>query len=134
MFSKSMKEKGQGLVEYAIILSLVAITVIAVMRVMGPKVCNTFSTINSSLPGSSSSANCGGASAPDPYANTWGPSTMGASYARDNFCAGKPSGTGYNVINVGSGWFVGGGSGTTPGSYPGHESAWATLDSSGVCP
>jgi pilus assembly protein Flp/PilA len=44
------KEKGQGLVEYAIILALVAIVVIAVMRILGPKIGNTFSTINSSLP------------------------------------------------------------------------------------
>jgi len=44
------KEQGQGLVEYAIILALVAIIVIAVMRVLGPKVGNTFSSINSSLP------------------------------------------------------------------------------------
>ena len=44
------KEKGQGLVEYAIILALVAIVVIAIMRLLGPKIGNTFSTINSSLP------------------------------------------------------------------------------------
>jgi pilus assembly protein Flp/PilA len=44
------KEKGQGLVEYAIILVFVAIVVIAVMRLVGPKVGNVFSTINSSLP------------------------------------------------------------------------------------
>jgi pilus assembly protein Flp/PilA len=44
------KEKGQGLVEYAIILALVAIVVIAVMRLLGPKIGNTFSTIGSSLP------------------------------------------------------------------------------------
>jgi len=43
------KEKGQGLVEYAIILALVAIVVIAVMRILGPIIGNTFSTINSSL-------------------------------------------------------------------------------------
>ena len=42
-------ERGQGLVEYAIILALVAIVVIAVMRLMGPKLGNTYSTINSSL-------------------------------------------------------------------------------------
>ena len=42
-------KKGQGLVEYAIILALVAIVVIAVMRLMGPKVGNTFSSINNSL-------------------------------------------------------------------------------------
>ena len=44
------KEKGQGLVEYAIILALVAIVVIAIMRLLGPKVANVFSTINDSLP------------------------------------------------------------------------------------
>jgi pilus assembly protein Flp/PilA len=44
------KEKGQGLVEYAIILALVAIVVIAVMTLLGPKIGNTFSTINESLP------------------------------------------------------------------------------------
>ena len=41
--------KAQGLVEYAIILALVAIVVIAVMRLMGPKVGNVFSSINNSL-------------------------------------------------------------------------------------
>ena len=45
------KEKGQGLVEYAIILALVAIVVIAVMQLLGPKIGNTFSDINSALPG-----------------------------------------------------------------------------------
>jgi pilus assembly protein Flp/PilA len=44
------EEKGQGLVEYAIILALIAIVVIAVMRLLGPKIGNTFSTIASSLP------------------------------------------------------------------------------------
>ncbi len=46
----ALKEKGQGLVEYAIILALVAVIVIAIMRLFGPKVGNTFSTISSSLP------------------------------------------------------------------------------------
>ena len=44
------KEKGQGLVEYAIILALVDIVVIAVMSLLGPKIGNTFSTIANSLP------------------------------------------------------------------------------------
>jgi pilus assembly protein Flp/PilA len=45
----SPKEKGQGLVEYAIILAFVAIVVIAVMRLIGPKVGNVFSSINNSI-------------------------------------------------------------------------------------
>ncbi len=44
------KENGQGLVEYAVILAFVAIVVIAVMRLLGPKIGNTFSKINNSLP------------------------------------------------------------------------------------
>jgi pilus assembly protein Flp/PilA len=42
-------EKGQGLVEYALILVLVAIVVIAVLMLLGPIIGNTFSTINNSL-------------------------------------------------------------------------------------
>lgn len=43
-------EKGQGLVEYAIIIAFVAIVVIAVVRLFGARVGDTFSSINSSLP------------------------------------------------------------------------------------
>ena len=45
----SPKEKGQGLVEYALILVLVAIVVIAALMVLGPVIGNVFSKINSSL-------------------------------------------------------------------------------------
>ena len=43
------KEKGQGLVEYALILVLVAIVVIAALTILGPKIGQVFSTINSSI-------------------------------------------------------------------------------------
>jgi len=46
----SLKEKGQGLVEYAIILALIAIVVIAVMTLLGNKVKGTFETINNTIP------------------------------------------------------------------------------------
>jgi pilus assembly protein Flp/PilA len=42
-------EKGQGLVEYALILVLVAIVVLVVMQILGPTVGNVFSTIISYL-------------------------------------------------------------------------------------
>jgi len=45
----SPKEKGQGLVEYALILVLVAIVVIAALMILGPIIGNVFSTLNSSL-------------------------------------------------------------------------------------
>jgi pilus assembly protein Flp/PilA len=39
------REKGQGLVEYALILVLVAVVVIIILAVLGPAVGNIFSTI-----------------------------------------------------------------------------------------
>jgi pilus assembly protein Flp/PilA len=45
------KEKGQGLVEYALILVLVAIVVIAALMILGPMIGNIFSSINGSLGG-----------------------------------------------------------------------------------
>jgi pilus assembly protein Flp/PilA len=45
------KEKGQGLVEYALILVLVAIVVIAALMILGPIIGNVFSKVNSSLTG-----------------------------------------------------------------------------------
>ena len=44
------KQRGQGLVEYAIILAFVAIVVISVVRLLGPSIGNTFSTIANSMP------------------------------------------------------------------------------------
>jgi pilus assembly protein Flp/PilA len=43
------KEKGQGLVEYALILVLVAVVVIAILTLLGPAVGNVFSDIMGSL-------------------------------------------------------------------------------------
>jgi pilus assembly protein Flp/PilA len=45
----ALQERGQGLVEYAIILAFVAIVVIAIMRLLGPKVGNVFSSVNDSF-------------------------------------------------------------------------------------
>lgn len=43
------KETGQGLVEYALILALVAIVVFAVLVLLGPIIGNVFSGVNDSL-------------------------------------------------------------------------------------
>jgi len=43
------EERGQGLVEYALILVLIAIVVFAVLTIMGPAIGNVFSTINDSI-------------------------------------------------------------------------------------
>ena len=39
------REEGQGLVEYALILVLVAVVVIAILTVLGPAIGNIFSDI-----------------------------------------------------------------------------------------
>jgi pilus assembly protein Flp/PilA len=43
------KEEGQGLVEYALILVLIAIVVITILSILGGKVSTVFSSINSGL-------------------------------------------------------------------------------------
>ena len=45
------RQEGQGLVEYALILVLVAIVVIAIMAVLGPQIGNIFSQITTGLGG-----------------------------------------------------------------------------------
>lgn len=41
--------KGQGIVEYALILSLAILLIIAVILLLGPTIGNVFSSINNSL-------------------------------------------------------------------------------------
>ncbi len=44
-------KEGQGLVEYALILVLVAIVVIAILAIMGPQIGNVFSRVTNGLSG-----------------------------------------------------------------------------------
>jgi pilus assembly protein Flp/PilA len=43
------REQGQGLVEYALILVLVAIVVIAILLLVGPQIANIFSRVTNGL-------------------------------------------------------------------------------------
>jgi pilus assembly protein Flp/PilA len=43
------KEKGQGLVEYALIIALVSIVVIAALLLLGPQIGNVFNTITNTF-------------------------------------------------------------------------------------
>ena len=43
------REKGQGLVEYALILVLVAVVVIIILALLGPAIGNVFSQIVSQI-------------------------------------------------------------------------------------
>jgi pilus assembly protein Flp/PilA len=42
-------EEGQGMVEYGLIIALVAIVVIAALIILGPKVATIFNTASNSL-------------------------------------------------------------------------------------
>jgi len=48
------KEKGQGLVEYALILVLIAVVVIAILVILGPIIGNVFSDIVDAMEGAGS--------------------------------------------------------------------------------
>ncbi len=45
----SRRSQGQGLVEYALIIALVAIVVIAILVIMGPQIGDIFSNITNGL-------------------------------------------------------------------------------------
>ena len=45
----SVRERGQGMVEYAFLLVLIALIVIAVLLILGPIIGNVFTKLNSSL-------------------------------------------------------------------------------------
>jgi pilus assembly protein Flp/PilA len=44
-----LREEGQGLVEYGLILVLVAIVIIAILTILGPQIANVFSRITSGM-------------------------------------------------------------------------------------
>ncbi len=44
------REKGQGLVEYALILLLVFMVVIAILTLLGPVIANVFSQVTAGFP------------------------------------------------------------------------------------
>lgn len=45
------REEGQGLVEYALVLVLVAVVIIAILTLLGPQIGNVFSRITNGLVG-----------------------------------------------------------------------------------
>ena len=50
MWNMLQREKeGQGLTEYAIILALVAVVVVAILVILGPQVANLYSRVTNGL-------------------------------------------------------------------------------------
>jgi len=43
-------ESGQGMVEYGLILGLIAVAAVAVLVLLGPKIRNMFATASNALP------------------------------------------------------------------------------------
>lgn len=43
-------ERGQGLLEYALVIILVAIVIVAILAVLGPQVANLFSRVTTAIP------------------------------------------------------------------------------------
>lgn len=130
---KKKQEKGQGLVEYALILVLVAIVVIAALMILGPIIGNVFSTINDSL--STVSSGGGNSSVPNApinsaYDNHTSIPRMGEPYATEAFCNTAGSGAAYVNYNVGSGWFVAAGPNVSSSTINGGSNSIA---STGTC-
>ena len=46
-----VEDEGQTLVEYGLLVALIALVVIAALTLLGQKIANTFNTINANLPG-----------------------------------------------------------------------------------
>lgn len=44
-------EDGQGLLEYALVLVLVAVAIVAILTLLGPQIGNLYSRITTSVPG-----------------------------------------------------------------------------------
>lgn len=65
-------QNGQGLVEYALILVLVAVVVIAILTLLGPQVGNVFSRVVNGLGVVDAAGGGNGGGAPVPSANVTG--------------------------------------------------------------
>jgi pilus assembly protein Flp/PilA len=99
------KQMGQGLVEYALILVLVAIVIIAALMILGPIVGNVFSKVNSSLSGVAGGGSISAVELSGCYTTTDAicASDPNVSWVPDCSCPGTSSTTcGYRVDPMGA--------------------------------
>jgi pilus assembly protein Flp/PilA len=50
LYLQAKEQEGQGLTEYAIILILIAMVVLAILTVLGPQVGNLYSRVTNAIP------------------------------------------------------------------------------------
>ena len=104
------KEQGQGLVEYALILVLIAIVVIVGVTQLGEQVKGVFDDVNSEL------GEAGGDVAAGPQGQDFGNflslqvniDAMSQQEAEDSFCETYADNefSGYNIYNTGDTWLL----------------------------
>jgi len=101
-FISSPTEKGQGLVEYALIMVLVSLVVIVALTLLGPSISAVYAQVNDLFPGAASTPDPAPEPTPEPTEEPFGfplPTT-----AYDAFCATQPAGTAmhihYNSVTI----------------------------------
>ncbi len=115
-------EKGQGLVEYALIMVLVAVVSIGVLAVLGPSVGNVFSNVSNTL------GSVAGGGGPQDFGTTQWKNGWDTNTPISNYCASEGSGAGYNLYRVSASpdYYIASG-------YPWNDPA-ATFLNTGTCP
>lgn len=106
MFNSKREEKGQGLVEYALVLVLVAVVVIGVLTVLGPSVSQVYAQVIAGL---------GGGGSGDPYGH-WPNSAY-------DYCESGANSTALQLFfDSGTGlWIAGHPSMSAPSGYVAHS-------------
>ena len=102
MYLSKKKEKGQGLVEYALILVLVAVIVLAVMVITGSTISTVYCSVVVALD-AGATCDSGGGSGPQDFGSTQWKNGFDEATPVNNFCASEGSGASYNFYSVDAG-------------------------------
>jgi pilus assembly protein Flp/PilA len=122
-----LQDKGQGLVEYALIMVLVSVVVIVVLSLLGPSISNVYCQVLAGLgDGCSSGADL---SLEQDFGSTQWKNGFDTGTPINNYCASEGSGANYNLYSVDGGsytYYVASG-------FPWSDSAY-TFTNTGTCP
>lgn len=105
---RNKNEKGQGLVEYALILVLVSIVVIVAATALGPQIGDVFSDVNAALGGGGGGASVGPQGEDFGVSQAYGDINKGSAIA--GYCGnyGNTSGSPYNLYYDGESYYASG--------------------------